>query len=130
VKSVGACAHVEDCGDRAEIEFAIEMRNSFVIARRLPAQRITQRIPSTAIRNNPVWPKKCFFAVSATWEAVEKWMNPSRRSSALAANAPRRSARARPRRTDFVNRAHRPVSLLAAKVFWALTGFSGFGRKP
>ena len=42
--SVGARPQVEDGGDSAEIEFAIEMREQLLIARRLPAQRITQRI--------------------------------------------------------------------------------------
>ena len=33
-----------DAGDRAEIELAVEMREQFVVARRLPAQRVAQRI--------------------------------------------------------------------------------------
>ncbi len=35
---------LEHAGDRAEIEFAIEMRKQFVVARALPAQRLAQRI--------------------------------------------------------------------------------------
>ena len=30
--------------DRAEIEFAVEMRKQFVVARALPAQRVAQRV--------------------------------------------------------------------------------------
>ena len=44
MKSVGARTQVEDCGDRAEIKLTIEMREQLVVARRLPAQRITQRV--------------------------------------------------------------------------------------
>ena len=36
--------HVAHADDRAEIEFAIEMREQLVIARALPAQRIAERI--------------------------------------------------------------------------------------
>src|SRR6266481_7536631 len=42
--TVGSRAQIEDGGDRAEIEFAIEMREQLVIARRFPAQRIPQRV--------------------------------------------------------------------------------------
>jgi hypothetical protein len=44
VIAVGARPHVEDSGDRAEIEFAIKMREQLVIARALPAQAFPQRI--------------------------------------------------------------------------------------
>jgi hypothetical protein len=74
VIAVGAGVHVEHIPDRAEIELAIEMRKQVVVARALPAQRFAKRVGMTTIRNSPVWPKKCFRAVSATWEAVEKWM--------------------------------------------------------
>ncbi len=36
--------HLLDAGHRAEIEFAVEMREQLVIARRLEAQRIAQRV--------------------------------------------------------------------------------------
>src|SRR5437868_3907078 len=42
--AVGARAQIEDGGDRAEIEFAIEMRKQFAVARRLKAQRVAERI--------------------------------------------------------------------------------------
>src|SRR5260370_29653396 len=42
--SVGSRAQVEDGGDRAKVEFAIEVREQLVIARRFPAQRIPQRV--------------------------------------------------------------------------------------
>ena len=44
VKAVGARVQIEDGDDRAEIEFAIEMRKQLVVARALPAQRVAQRI--------------------------------------------------------------------------------------
>jgi hypothetical protein len=44
VIAVGPRPHVEDGGHRAEIEFAVEMREQFIVARRLPAQRIAQRV--------------------------------------------------------------------------------------
>jgi len=40
------------------------------------------RSASTAIKIKSCCPAKCFAAVSATWSAVEKWMKPSRVSSA------------------------------------------------
>src|SRR5580704_8674622 len=36
--------HVEHGSDRAEVEFAVEMRKQLVVARGLPAQRIAKRI--------------------------------------------------------------------------------------
>ena len=36
--------HLVHADDRAEIEFAVEMRKQLVVARRLPAQRFAQRI--------------------------------------------------------------------------------------
>ncbi len=36
--------HLVHAGDRAEIEFAVEMRKQLVVARRLPAQRVAQRV--------------------------------------------------------------------------------------
>src|SRR4029079_14655509 len=47
---------------------------------------------ATATRTRSAAPAKCFAAVSATCVAVEKWMNPSRRSTAAPANVPDRSA--------------------------------------
>src|SRR6201999_2008029 len=44
VTAVGARMHVEHAGDRAEIEFAIQMREQFVVARALPAQRLAQLV--------------------------------------------------------------------------------------
>jgi len=44
VIAVGPRAHIENAGDRAEIEFAIEMGKQFVVARPLPPQRVAQRI--------------------------------------------------------------------------------------
>ena len=60
VIAVGPRAHAEHAGDRAEIEFAIEMRKQLVVARGLPAQRLPSASASTSIRNSPVRPKKCF----------------------------------------------------------------------
>ena len=42
--AVGPRAQIEDRGDRTEIEFAVEMRKQFVVARGLPAQGIAQRV--------------------------------------------------------------------------------------
>src|SRR5260370_14750609 len=42
--TVGARAHIEDRGDRAEVKLAIEVREQLVVARRFPAQRIPQRV--------------------------------------------------------------------------------------
>ena len=42
--AIGPRAHVEDGGHRAEIEFAIEVREQFVVARGLPAQGIAERV--------------------------------------------------------------------------------------
>ena len=42
--AVGLRAHVEDGGHRAEVEFAVEMREQFVVARTLPAQGIAERV--------------------------------------------------------------------------------------
>ena len=61
MKSVGACPHVEDGGDGAEIEFAIEMREQLVIARGLPAQRITQRIGIDRDQKQPGLAEKVLF---------------------------------------------------------------------
>jgi hypothetical protein len=44
VIAVGPRPHVEDRGDGANIEFAIEMGEQFVIARALPAQGAAERI--------------------------------------------------------------------------------------
>ena len=44
MRAVGPRPHVEDGGHRAEIEFAVEMREQFVVARGLPAQRIAERV--------------------------------------------------------------------------------------
>jgi len=44
VTAVGTRAQVEDLDDRAEVEFAIEMREQLVIARPLPAQRVAERV--------------------------------------------------------------------------------------
>src|SRR6185437_4313575 len=44
VIAVGPRPHVEDRGDGADIEFAIEMGEQFVIARALPAQGAAERI--------------------------------------------------------------------------------------
>src|SRR5579872_4201927 len=44
VSTIGQRAQAMHAGDRAEIELAIEMRKQFVVARRLPTQRVPQRV--------------------------------------------------------------------------------------
>ena len=44
MRAVGPRPQVEDRGDRADIEFAIEMRKQLVVARALPAQGVAERV--------------------------------------------------------------------------------------
>lgn len=90
--AVGLRPQIEDRGDRAQIEFAIEMRKQLAAARRLPAQRVAKRAGIDGDQKQSGLAEKCFRAVSATCAAAEKWMKPSRRSSALPRYTPCRSA--------------------------------------
>ena len=80
-------------GDGAEVEVAIEMRKQF--ARRASAPSAARR---RARRSRPrsgtgrCGRRSACAAVPSTWAAVEKWMKPSRRSSALPRKTPCRSA--------------------------------------
>ena len=44
MRSVGPRAHLKHADDRAEIEFAVKMREQFIMARVFPAQRLSQQI--------------------------------------------------------------------------------------
>ena len=70
--AVGARAQIEDRGDGAEIECGVESGNSSSFKEGSQRSASASASVSTAIKNSPVWPEKCFRAVSATWEAVEK----------------------------------------------------------
>ena len=49
--------HVENGGHRAKVEFAVEVRKQFVIARGLPAQRVTQRVGVDRNQEQPCLPE-------------------------------------------------------------------------
>src|ERR1700724_668986 len=44
MRSVGPRAHLKHADDRGEIEFAVKMREQFIMARVFPAQRLSQQI--------------------------------------------------------------------------------------
>src|SRR5204862_8023696 len=56
VKAVGARPQIEDRGDGAEIELAIEMRKQLVVARGLPAQPVAQRVGIDGDQKQPGLP--------------------------------------------------------------------------
>ena len=79
-----------DLADRAQIKLAVEVREQRTAGSHFSAAPSTAASTLTSTRSG--WPAKCRRAVSATCSAVEKWMNPSRRSTAEPWKTPAASA--------------------------------------
>jgi len=107
VRAVGTRLHVEHRPDRDEIEFAIEMRKQFIVARGLPAQRVAQHIRVNLDQEQPLLAEKVLPRGLADLRSGRE-MNEAvaRVIGAAAIDASPFSLAPGGRRANFVNRTH------------------------